>query len=421
MTKRLRRARKLINRRYRETRMFAKAMYSPYHPIVAHIIPIRRCNLACTYCNEFDDVSKPVPLGEMLRRVDKLAELGTTIITISGGEPLLHPDLDEIIRRIRSHGCIATLITNGLLLTPERIRRMNEAGLDYLQISIDNVKPDAVSKKSLKVLDKKLQWLAEHAEFSVTINSVLGSSIDNPRDAEVIAARARELGFTSTVGLIHDHGGTLKPLDEERRAIWERILRMGTPLFSFAQYDRFQRNIARGLPNDWHCRAGARYVYVCEDGLVHRCSQQRGVPGTPLEEYTLADLEREASTPKGCAPLCTISCVHQTAMLDAFREDPHATLAQMMRSRKELDPGFEIPWLVKALDWMFLREPNQQFFKRLAVRLLRLQRPAAPQDSAGAAGAPVSRRPDVPVAALQSSSVSEVREPQASAADRRSL
>ena len=174
----------MVERRNRETRMFAKAMYSKYHPIQAHIVPMRKCNLACTYCNEFDDVSQPVPTEEMLRRVDKLAELGTTIVTISGGEPLLHPELEEIVRRIRSHGMLATLITNGYLMAPVRIKKLNEAGLDYVQISIDNVQPDDVSKKSLKVLDQKLQWMREHAEFSVTINSVLGSSIDHPEDAE---------------------------------------------------------------------------------------------------------------------------------------------------------------------------------------------------------------------------------------------
>src|ERR1700728_1344094 len=133
-----------VKRRWREARMFAHAMASASHPILAQIVPIRRCNLACTYCNEYDKTSAPVPLEEMLRRIDKLGELGTSIITVSGGEPTLHPDLDAIIARIRKRGAMATLITNGLLLTPTRIRGLNRAGLDYLQISIDNVRPDEV-------------------------------------------------------------------------------------------------------------------------------------------------------------------------------------------------------------------------------------------------------------------------------------
>ena len=403
---RIKRKLKMVDRRYRESKMFAKAMYSPYHPVVAQIVPVRRCNLACTYCNEFDDSSVPVETAEMLRRIDKLAELGTTIITISGGEPLLDPELNELIRRIRVHGCVATMITNGLLLTPKRIQELNAAGLDYLQISIDNVTPDEVSKKSLQVLDRKLEWLSEYAEFSVTINSVLGSSIEHPEDAEVIAKRARELGHTSTVGIIHDHDGQLRPLDEERAGIYDRILRLGTPLFSFAQYERFQKNVARGLPNDWHCRAGARYIYICEDGLVHRCSQQRGTPGTPLAEYTTADLEREAKTPKACAPYCTVSCVHQTAMLDAFREEPHAALGQMMESRKRMDPSFEVPALVQALDWMFLREENKKFFEKLAIKVFGLKRPAAaPADrkANAAARVPSVARLDVPLEQLLAS------------------
>src|SRR5271165_3389585 len=198
MASTIRKISKKIGRTFRETRMFARAMQSPSHPILAQIVPIRRCNLDCSYCNEYDKVSNPVPLDVMLRRIDRLGELGTTIITLSGGEPTLHPDLDAIIRRIRARGAIATLITNGLLLTPEGIGRLNRAGLDYLQISIDNARPDDVSKKSLQVLDRKLAWLAEHAEFGVTINSVLGAAIHNPHDALAVSVRARELGFTST-------------------------------------------------------------------------------------------------------------------------------------------------------------------------------------------------------------------------------
>src|SRR5271169_6197151 len=86
-----------IHRRARELRMISKGLLSTDHPILAHIIPTRRCNLSCTYCNEYDDHSKPVALETMHQRVDRLAELGTTIITISGGEPLLHPELDQVI------------------------------------------------------------------------------------------------------------------------------------------------------------------------------------------------------------------------------------------------------------------------------------------------------------------------------------
>ncbi len=364
------------NRRWREVRMFVRAMASSSHPILAQIIPIRRCNLACTYCNEFDKYSPPVSTGEMLRRIDKLGELGTSIITFSGGEPMLHPDLDDLIRRVRAQDAIATVITNGYLLTPDRIKRLNAAGLDYLQISIDNVQPDDVSKKSLKVLDRKLEWLTEYATFDVTINSVLGSDIKQPEDAYQIATRARELGFNSTVGILHDGSGQLQPLNIPQMSVYDRILGLGSGLFSFAHHDGFQRNIVRALPNKWHCPAGGRFLYICEDGLVHYCSQQRGHPAIPLDEYTREDLVREGAKPKGCAAFCTISCVHQTAMLDSFRTQPRETLAGIIARRKERDPSWRAPASVRTLDWMFLRDSRvQRAFGALALRLFHVKRP----------------------------------------------
>jgi len=313
----LRRRVNAVRRRARELKMIAKALVSTDHPVLAHVIPMRRCNLSCAYCNEYDDSSKPVPLETMFERLDQLASLGTTIITISGGEPLLHPDLDAIIAHVRRRGMIAGLITNGYLLTAERIQRLNRAGLEHLQISIDNVNPDDVSKKSLKVLDKKLQLLAEHAEFHVNINSVVGGGMRDPKDALTVGSRAVELGFTSTVGIIHNGDGQLMPLADQERSVYGAMRAMEKA--SYARINYFQDNIAHGRPNNWRCRAGSRYLYICENGLVHYCSQQRGYPGKPLAKYTVADIKREYRVEKSCAPHCTVSCVHQISYLDGWR------------------------------------------------------------------------------------------------------
>ena len=318
---RLRRSYKAASRNVHGLWQVLKAVASTDHPLLAHLIPIRRCNLSCTYCNEYDDFSKPVPTEQMLRRVDLLGELGTSVVTISGGEPLLHPDLDDIIRQMVKRRIVSGLITNGYLLTSDRIQRLNRAGLEWLQISIDNVNPDEVSKKSLKVLEKKLQLLAEHADFHVNINSVVGGGVSNPQDALTIGKRALGLGFSSTVGIIHDGQGQLQPLKDDERAIYHEMKQLERR--SFTRINSFQDNIAQGRPNQWRCRAGGRYLYICEDGLVHYCSQQRGYPGIPLEKYTVADLRREFYTEKSCAPHCTVSCVHQVSIFDAWRAPQH--------------------------------------------------------------------------------------------------
>ena len=368
----LRRRLGAATRRLRMARVIATAMRSRQHPILAQIVPMRRCNLSCSYCNEFDKTSKPVPVDDMLARIDRLADLGTAMVDLSGGEPLLHPDLDILINRIRQRGMMAGLLTNGYLLSIDRIGRLNRAGLDRLQISIDNVEPDDVSVKSLKVLDQKLRMLADHAHFDVNINSVVGNGIGRPDDALTIARRARELGFGTSVGVIHDGSGQIVPLDAERQRVHATISNLGRGFYSHGHDAVFQKNLIAGRPNQWQCRAGSRYLYVGEDGLVSWCSQQRGKPGIPLSEYGATDLDREYQSEKSCAPHCTVSCVHRVSLLDDIRTKPVETLAGMASAGSAA--GAAPPASVRLLTWMFVTGRHHQRFRRLATRAFRLAR-----------------------------------------------
>jgi len=296
-----------VSRKARSLREFARGLVHTAHPLLVQIIPIRRCNIDCGYCNEYDKVSDPVPTPILERRIDKLHELGTSVVAFSGGEPMLHPELDDLIRHIRRRGMMAGLITNGYFLVPKRIHELNDAGLDFLQISIDNVEPDEVSKKSLRLLDK------------------------NPEDARTINNRARELGFSTSIGIIHDGAGRLKPLGPVERKVYDDVSAaidgVGQVLKNlYSGIRRFQDNLADGQPNEWRCRAGARYLYICENGLVHYCSQQRGYPAVPLETYSIDDIRREFDTPKVCAPYCTVGCVHRVSTMDFWRRPQDARL-----------------------------------------------------------------------------------------------
>jgi len=300
--------------------------------------------LSCGYCNEYDSDSDPVDTKLLLERVNRLADLGTAIITISGGEPLLHPELECLVTEMRRRGMIASMITNGYLLSRKRIRSLNEAGLDHLQISIDNIEPDEVSMKSLKVLEKKLRYLSEEAKFKVNINTVVGAGVKRPEDALLVAQRAVDLGFTCTVGIIHDGSGRLRALDEKTKQIVQKVRGLGKRGYSrINKY--FQDGLINGQSNNWRCRAGSRYLYICEDGLVHYCSQQRGYPGIPLSRYTLEDIRREHLTAKKCAPFCTISCVHQASLIDFWRAPQQLEpFAQPIPETARMDELVEIQW-----------------------------------------------------------------------------
>ena len=154
------------HRKLREFRMIAKGLASTRHPLLVHIIPTRRCNLACTYCNEYDDFSKPVPTEEMFRRIDRLGAMGTAVVTISGGEPLLHPELDAIIARIRHNGIMAGTDHQRLSAHRRSHRKaQSRRASNTCRSALITRKPDDVSKKSLKVLDQKLKLLPSTPSF----------------------------------------------------------------------------------------------------------------------------------------------------------------------------------------------------------------------------------------------------------------
>jgi len=300
-------------------RFLAKAVGTRYTPLLAQVVVTRRCNLACGYCNEYDDHSPPVPLKDLLARVDHLAKLKTASITFTGGEPLLHPELDQVIRAARKHGMIVTMITNGFKLTRAWIDRLNAAGLQGMQISIDNLVPDEISMKSLRSVEGKLELLSKHAKFKVNVNSVLGVSGERTQDVVTVAETAAKYGLQHSVGVLHDHTGLLKPLSVIQMRAYETVTKISPSVVHTLNYWLFQKNLMNGRPNDWKCRAGARYLYVTEDGNVHWCSQQRGYPGIPLLKYSREDIRREYHTEKSCSPTCTLSCVHQMSMFDRYR------------------------------------------------------------------------------------------------------
>ena len=300
-------------------RFIWRAFGSRYNPLLAQVVVTRRCNLACGYCNEYDNFSPPVPLPDLLARIDRLATLKTASITFTGGEPLLHPELDKAIAAARRHGMIVTMITNGFRLSRSWIDRLNAAGLQGMQISIDNLEPDEISMKSLASVERKLALLAAHARFKVNVNSVLGVSGERTQDVVTVAETAARYGLQHSVGVLHDHSGLLKPLSPAQHAAYNQVTRISPSIVHTLNYWLFQKNLMHGRANDWKCRAGARYLYVTEDGKVHWCSQQRGYPGIALLDYTRDDIRREFHTEKSCSPTCTLSCVHQMSMFDRYR------------------------------------------------------------------------------------------------------
>ncbi len=284
-------------------------------PFLAQLVVTRRCNLSCAYCTEFDRVSAPVPAALLRERLEKLRELRAWAVTLTGGEPTLHPELAGLVATMRALGFRRRmLITNGIRLSRERIEALNEAGLTDLQISVDGVRPSATTKKVLDVLRPKLELLARHARFAVVMSGVIGSA--PPDEAEEVVACARRLGFQPRVLLIHDEHGRLR-LEPEELAAYARVKRAIGRKASEAHGYR-DRLIAGGRA-PFRCRAGARYLYVDEHGVVHWCSQTRGAFTRALLDYTVDDLARQFRAPKDCHATCTVGCARTASAWDEWR------------------------------------------------------------------------------------------------------
>ena len=292
-----------------------------YSPILAQMVIIRRCNLSCGYCSEYDKTSKPVLTEALERQLEQLVELGTFGICLTGGEPTLHPDLPRLIRKCRDLGFLQTgMITNGFLLRPEVIDQLNDAGLQKMQISIDGVYANETTQKVLNNLRKRLQWLSERARFSVTVSAVIGSC--PPREALEVVNYVHMLGFRPRVLFVHDQHGRLKLGYEELQAYKQIVRRLPKISIESAGY---RRQMIQDGSAPFKCRAGSRYLYIDEHGQVGWCSQTRERASRPLLEYTLQDLKDQFYSYKPCHATCTLGCVRSASELDRWRRQEGTT------------------------------------------------------------------------------------------------
>ena len=293
----------------------ARALYHRYRysPFLCQLVVTRRCNLACGYCHEFDRTSAPESFDVLRRRVDRVAELGAFGLEFTGGEPLLHPRLSELVAHARPYGfTMLAMITNAFLLKRETIEQLNAAGLTEMQVSVDGVKPNDVTVKVLDRLRKKLELLSRHARFSVVLSGVVGSDVPS-HEVEQVVRFARDHGFRPRVLLIHDVEGQLA-LAPEQLLTYRKAQRMiGRHHKNIFDY---QERLIRGQTAPFRCRSGSRYLYIDEGGVVRWCSQQREEFGKPLLDYTRDDLREQFYTYKDCHERCTIGCARACSSVD---------------------------------------------------------------------------------------------------------
>jgi len=114
---------------------------NPSGPVVIWNL-IRRCNLTCKHCYSISadtDFPNELDTQQVFTVMDDLKQFGVPVLILSGGEPLLRPDIFEIAQRSKEMGFYTALSTNGTLINDTNINKIADMNFDYLGISIDGI------------------------------------------------------------------------------------------------------------------------------------------------------------------------------------------------------------------------------------------------------------------------------------------
>lgn len=296
-------------------------------PVEAQLIITRRCNLSCGYCSEYDDFSFPVPFKEVCRWIDAIHDLNVVHITLLGGEPLMHPQVAELVAYGRQRSTVS-ITTNGFLVSDNIIEKLNKAQLSHMQVSIDaaQVDPTNFIQKTFKPLRPKLERLKKLAAFDVHLAAVLCEQSKN--DVELLLKEAKEIGIPISLSVVHDDMGRRMITGEPYLSKWDYYGK-NTNHFGFSMIDyEYSKKLLQGEEPLWKCRAGSRSLYIDEFGNVQLCSAQRGGLNKPVVEYTWDDIKAQSESYKGCEEGCAIDCVFRTSQID---NDKSALLKTLLR------------------------------------------------------------------------------------------
>jgi len=262
------------------------------------------CPLRCVYCsNPTNLAAHPDRLStaDWLRVFAQAAELGALQLNLSGGEPLLRRDLEELVAGAHALDFYSNLITSGLPLTRERLQRLKEAGLSSVQVSIqDSVASGSDRIAGRESFEQKLavaSWVKE-LDLPLTLNVVLHRQ-NLSRIAEIIALAESlkvdrlELANTQYLAWALENRSALLPsqaeLDAARevaKAAKERLKGKIEVLFVLPDYysDR-----PKACMSGW----GKRYLLVSPDGLALPCHLAHTLPGLSfdnVQEHSLDEI-----------------------------------------------------------------------------------------------------------------------------------
>jgi MoaA/NifB/PqqE/SkfB family radical SAM enzyme len=278
-------------------------------PMYAQVVVTDDCNLTCAYCDEYTPGAPVIPLETLKARIDTLDALGVLVYDLLGGETMMHPRIAELVAHIKSKrggSNLATIITNGFLLTEESIRALNAAGLDFMQVSVDSLKPTPHSDKCLKAILPRLKVLAKEAKFTVEIQTVLND--ETLGTYEEFRETVKDLPFAFGFSVMHGKGGRIAIRGEKFLGMLEKY-----GVFEGVNFygDHLKEMLRGDFSRSWKCLGGFKFLYVNSAGGAQWCSQARNW-NYALENLT-PEVLKSNDVHKPCEAGCALGCVRMVS------------------------------------------------------------------------------------------------------------
>ncbi|MEM2812014.1 MAG: radical SAM protein, partial [Candidatus Bathyarchaeia archaeon] len=161
------------------------------------------CNLRCKHCYQRADRPSPDELttDEKLAIIDQLVENNVSMIAFSGGEPLVCEDFFKVARYAYERGLYVSIATNGTLLTKENVARLKEAGVAYLEISLDGATEETHdSFRGVKGCFKKtIEGIANSVKAGMFTCIATTATKHNLNEIPKIVSLAKELGVRRVI------------------------------------------------------------------------------------------------------------------------------------------------------------------------------------------------------------------------------
>jgi MoaA/NifB/PqqE/SkfB family radical SAM enzyme len=297
------------------SRMVQSRLFGKHRPLLVNIEPTHRCNLDCTYCDKVDPRSPQMETGAALRMIDELAALGTLSVCFDGGEPLVHPGIEQFVRRAKSHGIRVSMSSNGLLI--ERKRRVLDF-VDTIKISIDGPEWVHDQGRGPRAFERAMKGarLAKESGCRVSLRMTLAEhNVPYFRDVIALASElSAQALFQPAIGNIMDNAEAPAPhsaaVDAYRAAIDElmRLKANGEPVGNEMLCLEHLRNWPEPKPVPF-CSGGRVEVAIGPDGGMFPCGRVgRGRPAPNVFEIGARRAFEEVLRPTDCANCwCTLT------------------------------------------------------------------------------------------------------------------